>query len=131
MSGSLKNMFVRAKVEQFTVATESAPADSSGLLLDDVYPISGRTAVNTNTYADIWKQYPVFSEPSYKQRTNNVKYSANPDDGHSIRAEMSNVLYNNISTPTNILNPLPRVGYPPTPTSVRVGYWWTTKNLLL
>ena len=103
---------------------------SETMPLLDSFPLTGNTMVNNNTYGDIWWQYPIFSEPSYTQITNNLRYRRNPDDGVCIDANFCNVLYKDVQNISNYSVPLP-----PSPlitdTSVRVNYYVADQNLFL
>jgi hypothetical protein len=91
-------------------------------ILND-YPLTNETDINkiqNNSVTDIWKDYPVYSLPSFKQITNNIKNYGSPDNGTCTPAMFCNSLYkkkNNNSQ--SEITPLPpvndgagsRVGY--------------------
>ena len=62
-------------------------------LLAESYPFTGRKQVSTNSYNDIWWNYPIFKVGSFAQITNNLRYRRNPDDGVCVRADMCGALY--------------------------------------
>ena len=99
-------------------------------LLYKDYPVIHKNMVSDKNYSDIWWEYPIFTEGSYAQITNNLKYRTNPDDGTAVRAEFSNAFYKNKKHPTNYSKPLG-----PVPVgsngSMRVGYYRTKNNLIM
>jgi len=111
--------------------TDAGPIPTSETMpLLDSFPFVGNQ-VNANNYSDIWWHYPVFSEPSYKQITNNLRYRNNPDDGTCIRADFcNNTLYGNVKNQSNYSTPLP-VAPLITPGSVRINYYTADQNLFL
>jgi len=100
------------------------------LLLNESYPSTGKTQVNTNNYNDIWYKYPIFKVGSYMQITNNFKYYKNPDNGSCITADFCDVLYKDNHTKSNISIPLPPASKS-TSESARVNYYNSTANLLI
>ena len=97
--------------------------------------ITGNTArdqnknkVSNKNYSDIWPEYPIFTEGSYAQITNNIRYPNNPDNGTAVRAEFSNAFYKNKPHKTNYSTPLEPVPLGP---GMRIGYYKTTDNLIL
>ena len=98
-------------------------------LLAASYPFTGRKQVSSNSYNNIWWNYPIFKVGSFAQVTNNLRYRRNPDDGVCIRADMCGALYKDNQLQSNIATPLP-----PAPAvtaeSVRVGYYLTDSNLI-
>ena len=75
----------------------------------------------------MWWKYPIFSLPSFKQQTNNLRYRNNPDDGTCTRPEFCGALYHDIKNKSNEIYPLP-----PAEESdgARVGYFRTEPNKL-
>lgn len=101
-------------------------------ILTDVYPYTGSKTVSNKSYNDIWWEYPIFKEGSYKQITNNLRYYDNPDEGTCVRAEFCNALYNNKQVKSNYILPLPPLQKPPNGNdNARVNYYWTHPNKLL
>ena len=99
-------------------------------LLNKEYPVIHTNMVSDKNYSDIWWEYPIFSEGSYAQITNNIKYPNNPDNGTAVRAEFSNAFYKNKKNKSNYSKPLTPV--PPGPHgSMRVGYYRTKDDLIL
>ena len=96
-------------------------------LLNKEYPVIHTNMVSDKNYSDIWWEYPIFSEGSYAQITNNIRYPNNPDNGTAISAEFSNAFYKNKKHKTNYSTPLG-----PAPLDgMRVGYYKTKDNLIL
>jgi len=96
-------------------------------ILDD-YPKIGKNLTTDNTYNKIWWHYPTFTEGSYKQLTNNLKYWINPDEGTCIRADFCGAVYHDKkNTKSNIIYPLPPAQEGP---GARVGYFRTEPNYL-
>jgi hypothetical protein len=94
----------------------------------DSYPLIGKNITIDNTYNKIWWRYPTFTEGSYAQLTNNLKYWINPDEGICIRADFCGAVYhNNKNTKSNKIYPLPPAQEGP---GARVGYFRTEPNLL-
>jgi hypothetical protein len=108
----------------------SIPKSENSGLLAGVYPSTGRKDVSNKNYSDIWWEYPIFKEGSYKQITNNLQYHDNPDEGTCIRADFCNAFYKNKKVKSNYVLPLP-----PVPNksgdSARVNYYWTQPDVLL
>ena len=97
-------------------------------LLNKVYPVIHKNKVSNKNYSDIWPEYPIFTEGSYAQITNNIRYPNNPDNGTAVRAEFSNAFYKNKPHKTNYSTPLEPVPLGP---GMRIGYYKTTDNLIL
>jgi len=106
------------------------PNSENTTLLETVYPSTHRKVVSNKNYNDIWWEYPIFKEGSYKQITNNIRYNDNPDEGTCIRAEFCNALYKNKKVKSNYTLPLPPVPNK-SEDSARVNYYWTKPDLLL
>jgi hypothetical protein len=90
-------------------------------ILDD-YPLTNEKDIyniTNNSVKDIWREFPVFSLPSFKQITNNFKYYKIPDDGTCTPPMFCNAFYKEKKVPSNEVYPLPpvingsgsRVGY--------------------
>ena len=97
-------------------------------LLNKEYPVIHKNRVSDKNYSDIWWEYPIFSEGSYAQITNNIRYPNNPDNGTAIGAEFSNAFYKNKKHKTNYSKPL---GPVPFSSGMRVGYYRTKDDLIL
>jgi hypothetical protein len=93
----------------------------------DSFPLTGNKGTSNKNYSDIWKEYPEFSQSSFKQMTNNLRYVNNPDEGTCIRADMCNALYKNKKHKSNIITQLPPAEEGP---GARVGYYRTEPNEL-
>jgi hypothetical protein len=103
------------------------PVSVTQAILDD-YPKIGKNLTTDNTYNKIWWHYPTFTEGSYKQLTNNLKYWINPDEGTCIRADFCGAVYHDKkNTKSNIIYPLPPAQEGP---GARVGYFRTEPNYL-
>lgn len=98
-------------------------------ILTSSFPFTGRNQVSTNSYNNIWWNYPIFKVGSYAQITNNLRYRRNPDDGTCITAEFCGALYKDNQLKSNISKPLPPAP-DVTAQSVRVNYYTTDSNLL-
>jgi len=82
------------------------------------YPI--QTDPQLKSVSDIWKEYPIFSLPSFEQITNNLRYVKNPDDGTCTPPMFCNTFYKDIHNKSNIVCQLPPV---PNGSGARVGYF--------
>lgn len=82
------------------------------------YPIQNNPQLKS--VSDIWKEYPVFSLPSFEQITNNLRYVKNPDDGSCTPPMFCNTFYKDKPNKSNVVCQLPPV--PDGPGS-RVGYF--------
>jgi hypothetical protein len=99
----------------------------SDLLVKDFYPPTGRLGISNNGSAQTWWHYPTFTLGSYKQITNNIRYSNNPDLGSCMPDSMCGALYHERQLKSNYIKPLP----PLNPNcGTRVGYFDTYINLL-
>jgi hypothetical protein len=111
---------------QAALATDNAyPARQDASLVADVFPPMGREGVSNDNASDIWWHYPVFSQPSYAQITNNLRYPYNPDVGTCMRAEMCGALYHDrprAAQKSNVVLPL---GPAEQGGGARVGWWRT------
>lgn len=84
----------------------------------DTYPIN--TNPTLKSASDIWKEYPTFSIPSFKQITNNLIHFKNPDNGTCTPPMFCNVFYKDVNNESNEIKPLPPV---PEGEGARVGYF--------
>jgi hypothetical protein len=113
-----------------TFSNQMLPANPelrNDLLVENQFPITGRNGISNNGADKIWWHYPIFTVGSYKQITNNIQHSRNPDEGTCTPASMCGALYKNRKTKTNYVTPLPPIN----PTcGTRVGYFSTNMNLL-
>ena len=118
--------FYKNTKELFTLNPSIFPNNNPTLATQ--YPYSGRKNVSNDNYNQIWWKYPIFKEGSYKQITNNIRYSRNPDEGTCISADFCGALYKNKKTPTNYHCILPPV---PNGEGARVNYYRALPNLLI
>jgi len=95
-------------------------------ILDD-YPRIGKNQVSNDSASTIWWHYPIFSLPSFKQQTNNLRYYNNPDEGTCTRAEFCGALYHSKPNKSNEVYPQPPAMEGP---GARVGYFRTEPNYL-
>lgn len=102
------------------------PISVNQAILDD-YPLIGKNLVSNDSASTMWWHYPIFSLPSFKQQTNNLRYRYNPDDGTCSRPEFCGALYHNIKNKSNEVNPLPPAEEGE---GARVGYFRTEPNQL-
>ena len=94
------------------------------------YPINKTKKINSDSYSNIWKYYPIFPVGSFEQITNNLKYYKNPDIGVCTPPEMCGDFYHdkNIKPHINIIKPLPPVSNEP---GTRIGYYRTKEDLFM
>jgi hypothetical protein len=111
----------------------NSPTNSvnTGILIDDSYPLIKSPVLGTNGYYDNWKKgdYPIYELGSYEQKTNNIKYPENPDNGECRSADFCFALYDNLigaSNENRVLPPVSSVNY----NESRVNYYKTNSNLL-
>lgn len=95
------------------------PKSVDGPILDD-YPLKNNQDAENNSVKDMWKQFPTFSLPSYKQITNNLKYYKTPDNGTCTPPIFCNALYGEKNIQSNEIHTLPPVSDGP---GSRVGYF--------
>ena len=110
----------------FTRVEGDYPLSVNQAILDD-YPLIGKNEVSNDSASTIWWHYPIFSLPSFKQQTNNLRYRYNPDDGTCTRPEFCGALYHNIKNKSNEITPLPPAEEG---SGARVGYFRTEPNQL-
>jgi hypothetical protein len=103
------------------------PFPETDVLLEDMYPLTGRKGISNNGADDIWWHYPIFELGSYDQITNNIRYSNNPDVGTCMPASICGTLYKEKQVKTNYITPLPPIN---PECGTRVGYFNTNINLL-
>lgn len=85
------------------------------------YPLKQPAKLNSNT-SNLWKDYPIFSS-SFDQKTNNVKYWKNPNNGLCSPLEFCNTLYKN---KTLNISPQPKA-LPLDANVIRVNYYASKK----
>jgi hypothetical protein len=93
----------------------------------DTFPQIGKNEVSNESSATLWWHYPIFSLPSFKQQTNNLRYFKNPDEGTCARAEFCGAVYHDIKNKSNEVFPLAPVEEGG---GARVGYFRTEPNEL-
>jgi hypothetical protein len=103
-------------------------ADGGNYLLKGQFPIS-KNGVSTKQYSQEWKSYPIFSNPSFKQMTNNLRYFTNPSIARESPEDLLDAFYGSKSTKSNIVNygqvkPILTYNEP------RVGYWNTSVDVM-
>jgi len=97
-------------------------------LLKGTFPISNNP-VSTKQYSNQWNLYPVFSIPSFRQMTNNLKYFHNPSIARDSPEDFLDTFYKNKSSKSNIVEyghvkPIVNYKHP------RVGYWNSSVDML-
>jgi len=102
------------------------PISVNEAILDD-YPKIGKNEVSDDSATEIWWHYPIFTLPSFKQQTNNLRYRYNPDEGTCTRSEFCGALYHDIKNKSNEVYPLPPAQEG---SGARVGYFRTEPNYL-
>ena len=122
--------YKRYKSDVLTVPGEF-PRSVDKPILDD-FPLIGGNQVSTNSASTIWQDYPVFGigpyvKNAFKQITNNIRYSRNPDDGKCSRAEFCGALYHDAKHQSNEIKQLPVAEEGP---GARVGYYRSEPNAL-
>ena len=110
----------------FTRVEGDYPLSVNQAILDN-YPLIGKNEVSNDSASTMWWHYPIFSLPSFKQQTNNLRYRYNPDDGTCTRPEFCGALYHNIKNKSNEIKPLPPAEEG---SGARVGYFRTEPNQL-
>jgi len=124
-------IFVVLYLGSFNINTENftnLKGSDPNLLLTDSYKFTGNKRVNNTNASDIWWYYPIFTEGSYAQITNNLRYRRNPDDGECSRAEFCGALYKSNKNPSNVIIPLPPVS---DDDGIRVNYYRTNSDLFI
>lgn len=126
--------FLLKSTENFTsmysnYSTSNYPATTEQYLVQDSFPkITSRNGISNNNANNIWWHYPTFPLGSYKQITNNIRYSNNPDVGRCTPASMCGAMYHKRKQPnSNYITPLPPI---PPSAGNRIGYFTTNTNLL-
>ena len=119
---SLKQGFTSSLMD--TVGTYPVSVNK-GILND--YPSIGKNQVSNDSAADIWWHYPIFTLPSFKQQTNNLRYYKNPDEGTCTRPEFCGAFYKDKHVLSNEIYPLPPAEEGE---GARVGYFRTEPNKL-
>jgi hypothetical protein len=106
------------------------PASENGGILDGgIYPAKGEKVIGQNQEQNLWKYYPVYEVGSYEQKTNNVRYSKNPDIGKCTPAEFCGTFYKSAElVPPNMSIPLDPTPPAQNDESARVNYYWTPDN---
>jgi hypothetical protein len=107
--------------------TEGTYPDSLDKVLLNNYPQIGKNSVSKDNVTDIWWHYPIFTLPSFKQITNNLRYYNNPDEGTCTRSEFCGALYHDKKNKSNEVFPLSQAEEGP---GARVGYFRTEPNTL-
>jgi hypothetical protein len=102
------------------------PVSVDKAILND-YPLIGKNEVSNDSASTIWWHFPIFSLPSFKQQTNNLRYNYNPDNGTCTRPEFCGAMYHDIDNKSNEVYPLPPVEEGP---GARIGYFRSEPNML-
>ena len=110
----------------FTLTPRNIEEDN--YLLKGQFPISNNP-VSTKQYSQEWKSYPIFSNPSFKQMTNNLKYYTNPSISRDSPEDFLDTFYGSKSSTSNIVDygdikPIITYNEP------RVGYWNTSVDAM-
>jgi hypothetical protein len=108
-------------------ANGNYPAAQTDVLVQDTYPAIGKNQVSDESGEKMWQKYPVYELGSYEQKTNNIRYPDNPDDGRCTPANFCNALYKNKNIGSNIIKPLPQIN---PECGTRVGYFDTDSTLM-
>jgi len=95
-------------------------------ILND-WPLINKNTVSSDSATEIWWHFPIFSLPSFKQITNNLRYFKNPDIGTCTRSEFCGALYHDKKNKSNEILPLPEAEEGP---GARVGYFRSEPNKL-
>ena len=103
------------------------PFSQTDVLLQESYPITGRSGVSNDQGSKIWWHYPIFEVGSYDQITNNIRFSNNPDTGRCMPADVCGTLYKEKQLKHNYVHPLPAVK---PECGSRVNYYYTPSSLL-
>lgn len=101
------------------------PFSETDVLLQDSYPVTGKSGVSVDQGSKIWWHYPIFEVGSYDQITNNIRFSNNPDTGKCMPAEVCGALYKDSQNQSNYVYPLPPVK---PECGSRVNYYYTPTN---
>jgi len=97
-------------------------------LLKGMFPISNNP-VSTHQYSKESNLYPVFSNPSFNQMTNNLKYFSNPSISRDTPEDFLDTYYGSKTAISNIVSygeVKPIVTY----NKPRVGYWNSIVDVL-
>jgi hypothetical protein len=116
----------KVKTDYLSKTEGTYPISVDKAILND-YPQIGKNQVSNDSASTIWWHYPVFSLPSFKQLTNNLRYYKNPDQGTCTRPEFCGALYRDKKVKSNEVHPLPEAEEGP---GARVGYFRTEPNIL-
>jgi hypothetical protein len=121
------DLYSSMNIQSLGGSEQNYPFPQSDVLVEDIYPPTGRNGISNNGAAEIWWHYPIFQLGSYDQITNNIRYSNNPDEGTCMPASMCGVFYKDKQLKTNYVHPLPPIN---PECGTRVGYFDTNINLL-
>jgi len=108
-------------------ANGNYPSAQTDILVQDTYPAIGKNQVSDESGEKMWQKYPVYELGSYEQKTNNIRYPNNPDDGKCTPANFCYALYNDKNIGSNIIEPLPQIN---PECGTRVGYFDTDSTLM-
>lgn len=108
-------------------ANGNYPSAQTDILVQDTYPAIGKNQVSDESVDKMWQKYPVYELGSYEQKTNNIRYPDNPDDGRCTPANFCNALYKNKNVGSNVIEPLPQIN---PECGTRVGYFDTDSTLM-
>ena len=106
------------------------PNSQDGAILpNSMLPSTGRKNVSSCEAQNIWKNYPIFEVGSYEQKTNNIRYPDNPDEGTCTPADFCRALYKNRPYKSNVVKPLPPAPEPSID-GARVNYYKSSDELM-
>jgi hypothetical protein len=114
---------------QLNPSHKSKTFSSTDVLLQDSFPITGRSGVSNDQGSTIWWHYPIFEVGSYDQITNNIRFSKNPDTGNCMPADICGTLYKDFQMQSNYVFSLPPVK-PECTSHSRINYYYTNTNML-
>ena len=81
------NLSIKLEKGEYPIAVDNP-------ILQCDYPVKENPQLSNLSSENIWKDYPVFSVGSYEQKTNNVRYWKNPNNGKCSPATFCNSIYN-------------------------------------
>jgi hypothetical protein len=92
-----KQLFgIKEGYDNLSIKLESGkfPNSMENPILECDYPVKDKPQLSGLSSSNIWQEYPVFPVGNYEQKTNNIRYWKNPNNGKCSPANFCNSIYN-------------------------------------
>jgi len=87
MKEGYENLLIKLESGKYPISVDKP-------VLECDYPVKENPQLSGLSSENIWMDYPVFPVGNYEQKTNNVRYWKNPNNGKCSPANFCNAIYN-------------------------------------